>query len=227
MMYFDPFGLIVFAVSMLMALVAQGRVKLAYAKYSQVGVRAGLTGADVARQILRDADVDGVSIEAIPGLMTDHYDPRSRTLRLSEDVYHGRSIASLGIAAHEVGHAIQHAYGYWPLEMRSLMYPVSSLGSSLAFPLAFAGLIFQMPMLLNIGIWLFAAAVAFTLVTLPVEFNASSRAVKCLAHGGYMTDEELRGTRSVLNAAALTYVAAAATALLQLLHLILLARSRE
>ncbi len=228
LMSFDPISLGIFGLTFVFSMLAQGKVKMAYAKYSQVGVRSGVSGVQIAQQILREYDIDDVTIEPIAGEMTDHYDPRSKTLRLSEHVYSGRSIASLGIAAHEVGHAIQHAYGYAPLEMRSLMYPVANLGSKLAFPLIFAGLIFaQFPFLLTLGIWMFAASVAFTLITLPVEFNASKRAVVALADGGMMTADELKGTKSVLNAAALTYVAAAATSVLWLLYYMMIANNRD
>ncbi len=230
--------------AILFALWAQARVRGAYAKYSKVGVRAGLTGADVARFILRDqstsvAQAGGkaalsevVNLECIPGEMTDHYDPRDKTLRLSEGVYHGRSIAALGIAAHEVGHALQDADNYAPMQLRQLMYPASSIGSTLAFPLIFGGLIlgymgYAVPWLITAGIWLFAAAVAFTIVTLPVEFNASRRALLALANGRYLTEEELDGARAVLSAAALTYVAAAAAAILQLIRLILITQRRN
>lgn len=230
--------------AILFALWAQAKVRGAYAKYSKVGVRTGLTGADVARLILRDQSMsvahaggraalsEAVSLECIPGEMTDHYDPRDKTLRLSEGVYHGRSIAALGIAAHEVGHALQDAGNYAPMQLRQVMYPVSSIGSTLAFPMIFGGLIlgymgYAVPWLITAGIWLFAAAVAFTIVTLPVEFNASRRALLALANGGYLTQEELEGARAVLSAAALTYVAAAAAAILQLVRLILITQRRD
>lgn len=233
---FDSYFFILIIPALLFSLWAQWKVKSAYSKYAQVGNRAGLTGADVARMILRDADVEAaghhVEIEPIGGQLSDHYDPRSQTLRLSQDVYHGRSIAALGIAAHEVGHAIQHARSYAPLELRSLMYPVSSLGSTLAFPLFFGGFIFPNIQvfgfnLMYLGILFFTGAVAFTVVTLPVEFNASRRAIRALANGGYLTDDEISGARAVLSAAALTYVASAAMAAAQLLRMILLANARD
>ncbi len=223
--------------ALLLAMWAQAKVKSAYHRYSQVGVRSGITGAEVAQYILRDSNIpiergtsrggtEAVGLEAIGGQMTDHYDPRSRTLRLSQDVYSGRSIAALGIAAHEVGHAIQHAHGYAPMSLRSVVYPVSSIGSTLAWPLFFAGFLLQQPVLLNVGIVLFSAAVFFTLVTLPVEFNASRRAVVALSKGGYLTQDELHGVKKVLSAAAMTYVAASAMAIMQLLRMILLSQRR-
>ena len=226
---FHPADLLIIP-ALILAVWAQAKVRSAYAKYSTVRTRAGITGAQVAAQIMRASNVNQVSIEPVAGEMTDHYDPTKKVLRLSEGVYDGTSIAALGIAAHEVGHAIQDAQGYAPMKLRALMYPISSLGSTLAFPLVFIGLIFNSgysSWLISLGIWFFTAAVAFTLVTLPVEFDASRRAVKALTTGGYMSDEELAGVRKVLGAAAMTYVAAAATALLQLLRLIMIARSRD
>jgi hypothetical protein len=206
------------------------KVRSTYAHYAQKGTRSGMTGRQVADAILRDAGVSVTGIERIPGEMSDHYDPRTRTLRLSEAVYGGRSIAALGIAAHEVGHAIQHARGYAPMSLRSAVYPLSSLGSSLSFPLFFIGFLFGSEtgaLMMNAGILLFSLAVAFTLVTLPVEFNASSRALKALSSGGYLQTDEMKGARKVLSAAAMTYVASAAMALMQLLRLILLAQRRD
>ncbi|NUM55327.1 MAG: zinc metallopeptidase [Candidatus Hydrogenedentes bacterium] len=217
---------------------AQWKVKSAYAKYSQIGTRSGLTGAQVAARVLQDARIglvgnakaargQVVSLEAIGGHLTDHYDPRDRTLRLSDEVYHGQSIAALGIATHEVGHAIQHANAYSMLMWRNAIYPVTSIASTLSWPLLLIGLFAGYSPLLNIGIALFAFAVLFTLITLPVEFDASRRALRALADGGYLTDDELYGARKVLGAAAMTYVAAAAVALLELLRLVLIARGRD
>ncbi len=234
-MYFSSMLLLIPA--LLFGVWAQIKVKSAYSKYSKVGVRSGLTGAQVAQQILRDADIEMVTdpsmhpagtvcgLECMPGKLTDHYDPRSHTLRLSEEVYLGSSVASLGIAAHEAGHAIQHAQLYLPLTMRNVVYPISNIGSTLAFPLFFIGLVFvRSPFLMNIGIMLYSFAVFFTVVTLPVEFNASKRALRALANGGYLADDEMYGAKKVLTAAALTYVAAAAMAILQLVRMILISR---
>lgn len=220
-----------------LALWAQAKVRSAYQEFSEVANRRGLTGADVARAILRDAGITLTNhpeeagggpvcaLEAVPGHLSDHYDPRTRTLRLSEEVYDGRSVAALGIAAHEVGHAIQHARLYSPLMIRNFVYPVCNLGTMLAWPLLIAGLL-VIPPLLKVAIVLYTLAVLFTVLTLPVEFNASSRALKALAHGGYLDDEELRGARKVLTAAALTYVAATAMAVMQLLRMVLIAGRR-
>lgn len=216
--------------AIVIALWAQARVSMAYRKYAAIETRSRMTGAQAAYQIMRGANVTGVDIEVVPGEMTDHYDPVKKVLRLSQAVYSGSSIASVGIAAHEVGHAIQDASAYAPMKIRHLMYPISSIGSTLAFPLIFIGLIFNFAysqLLVSLGIWLFTAAVAFTIITLPVEFNASSRAIKALTAGGYLTQDELYGVRKVLGAAAMTYVAAAAAAVLQLLRLLIIARGRD
>lgn len=228
---------LIFAIPpMLLALYAQLKVKSTFAKYSEVGTRSGLSGAEVAARILRDSGIavtnnpeaypkgQGVAIEAAPGVLTDHYSPNEQTLRLSEPVYGGRSVAALGVAAHEVGHAIQHANNYAPLSLRSMVYPVTGIGSTLAWPIFFVGLILGNGGILfqQIGVALFSFAVIFTLVTLPVEFNASKRALRALAGGGYLTDDEMYGARKVLNAAALTYVAAAAMAAAQLLRMIII-----
>lgn len=221
--------------AMAFAMWAQSRVKSTYHKYSRVGTRGHLTGADVAKAILRDENIElthnplgypggpACNLEATPGQLTDHYDPRSRTLRLSEDIYHGQSVAALGIAAHEVGHAIQHARLYSPLMLRNIVYPACNIGSTLAWPLFLVGF-FVSPALMQAAIILFTLAVAFTVITLPVEFNASSRALRALSEGGYLDADELQGARKVLNAAALTYVAAAAVALSHLMRMLILAR---
>ncbi len=227
--FFHPADLLMIP-AIIIAIWAQARVRSAYRKYASVQTRSGMTGVQVAYQIMREANVNGVPVEVTPGEMTDHYDPEKKVLRLSSAVYSGTSIAALGIAAHEVGHAIQDANGYAPMKLRHLVYPVSRLGSTLAFPLIFIGFIFNFSyssVLINLGIWLFTAAVAFTIVTLPVEFNASSRAIKALTAGGYMSREELQGVRKVLGAAAMTYVASAAAAVLQLIRLLLIARGRD
>ncbi|HOV73103.1 MAG TPA: zinc metallopeptidase [Candidatus Hydrogenedentes bacterium] len=235
---FDP-TMILLIPAMILAVWAQIKVKSTYAKFSQVATRSGLTGADVAKLILQDANIPlsndpsrfpgGVAcgLAAIPGELTDHYDPRTRMLNLSEDIYYGRSIAALGIAAHEVGHAIQHAQLYGPLALRNIIYPVCGLGSTLAFPLFFIGLIANFGVLMQVAILLFTLAVFFTVLTLPVEFNASRRALLALENGGYLTADELYGARKVLSAAAMTYIAAAAMAIMQLIRMLLIARSRD
>lgn len=233
-MIIDPFmfhpATLLMIPAIIIAVWAQARVKSAYHKYARIAVRSGITGAQAAHHILEASGVGPLPVEQIPGQMTDHYDPTKKVVRLSQDVYHGASIAAVGIAAHEVGHAIQDAQGYAPIHLRQLMYPISSIGSTLAFPMILVGVFFNFAgsaLLINIGIWLFTAAVAFTIITLPVEFNASSRAIKALTGGGYLNQEELAGVRKVLNAAALTYVAAAAVAILQLVRLLIIARGRS
>jgi hypothetical protein len=232
-MFYDPTFLMVIP-AFILAIWAQAKVKSTYAKYSKVPVRAHITGADVAGLILQDADIalvgspeaypagSACGLAAIGGRLSDHYDPRTRMLNLSEDVYYGSSIAALGVAAHETGHAIQHAKAYGPLALRNVIYPVCNLGSTLAFPLFFIGLFVSFKPLMTAGILLFTLAVFFTVLTLPVEFNASRRALLALEHGGYLDAEELKGARKVLSAAAMTYVAAAAMAILQLIHLLIL-----
>ncbi|MEC9477011.1 MAG: zinc metallopeptidase, partial [Planctomycetota bacterium] len=207
--YFDPMYFVVVGPAFLLAIWAQMRVKSAFQHWSQVPLRSGWTGAQVAQKVCEIGGADGVQIEQTPGQLSDHYDPRNRVLRLSSDNYHGRSVAAAAIAAHEAGHAIQHATRYPMLALRSAYVPAASLGSWFAFPMLFAGMIFRYPPLIYIGIALFSAVVLFQIITLPVEFDASARAKRVLADSGIISDEEeLGGVRSVLGAAALTYVAA-------------------
>ena len=215
-MIFDPLYIIMILPALLLSIYAQFKVKSTYSRFSKVSTYRGITGAQAAREILRSAGVHGVDIELTRGFLSDHYDPRSRVLRLSESVYAGDSIASVGVAAHEAGHAIQHAHGYAPLKLRSALVPVSSLGSDLAWPLLIIGFIFMAQSLILAGIVFFSLAVLFQIVTLPVEFNASSRALQALPASGILSDSEVAGARKVLTAAALTYVAAATAAVLQL-----------
>lgn len=203
------------------SLFAQFLVSSRFSKYSKVRSRSGMTGAQAAERILQSQGIYNVSIQRISGKLTDHYDPRNKTLSLSDAVYNSTSIAAVGVAAHECGHAIQHARGYAPLSFRSALVPVANLGSQLSWLFILLGIFFGgSHTLIVIGIVMFSAAVLFQLVTLPVEFNASGRALKLLTETGILQREEVSGTRKVLAAAALTYVAAAATAVLQLLRLI-------
>ena len=224
---FDPTMLLIIP-GLILTLWAQARVKSAYSKYSQVRSRSGVTGAQVARDILNRAGLQRVAVEPTPGELTDHYDPRDGVLRLSEGVYNSQSIAALGIAAHEAGHAIQHGEHYGALVLRTAIAPAAATGSQLGIWIFMAGILISMfahgsmVWLLDIGIILFSVGVVFTLITLPVEFNASKRAIAILERGGYLTLDEIPEARAVLNAAALTYVAAAATAVLTLLRLIIL-----
>lgn len=219
MWLFDPLYLVMLLPALLLGFYAQWRVRSTFAQYSRVNAASGTSAERLARRLLDGAGLSDVKIEQIKGTLTDHYDPRTRTLRLSNP--ESRSLAALGVAAHEVGHAIQHARAYRPLELRTAIVPVANFGSQLALPLFFLGLFFQMPVLMTAGIIAYSLAVLFTLVTLPVEFNASQRAIGLLQDGGFVTSgQELGAVKRVLSAAALTYVAAAATAILTLLYLL-------
>jgi len=220
-LWYDP-TIVLLLPAILLAMYAQFKVQSTFARYSRIPARSGLTGAEVAREILRDNRIYDVRVEMTPGILTDHYDPRNKVLRLSQQVYSSNSLAALGVAAHEAGHVIQHQYGYVPFNIRTLIVPVAAIGSQLAFPLLFLGLVFGLRELAQIGVIAFSLAVLFQLITLPVEYNASSRAIEALEVGGYLTREETPHTRRVLNAAALTYVAATLTAILQLLRLMLI-----
>jgi Zn-dependent membrane protease YugP len=224
--FWDPTMIIVLP-ALLLAIYAQLRVQSTYARFSQVPISNRLTGAQVAQEILRRNGLSGVEIDRTDGVLSDHYDPRTRTLNLSSNVHDGLSVASAGVAAHETGHAIQHARQYAPLALRSAMVPTVQFGSWLAWPLFVLGLFIHSGVMVQLGILIYSAAVAFAMVTLPVEFDASARAMHALREEGLVTPDELRGVRAVLTAAALTYVAAAAMAALQLLRMLLLARREE
>lgn len=226
-MYIDIYYIILIVPTLLLSIWAQIKVKSTFASYSQKINSRGITGAQAAAYLLRVNNINDVRIERVSGSLTDHYDPSSKVLRLSESVYGKTSIAAVGVAAHETGHAIQHAVGYGPLVLRSTLVPVANIGSSAGPVLALLGIIFSWNFLLNLGILLFGCAVLFYLVTLPVEFNASSRAVAILGKTGVMSPQELSGVKKVLNAAALTYVASALTAVANLLRLILISRNRR
>lgn len=223
---FDPTYLLII-IGMLLSLAASAKLKSTFAVYRGRRSASGLTGAEAARRILSAAGITDVQIVPVSGSLTDHYDPRSKTVRLSEDIYGQTSLAAVGVAAHECGHAIQHHIDYAPLGIRSALVPVANFGSTLSWPLFFAGLIFSIQPLLTLGIVLFSFAVLFQLVTLPVEFNASSRALHMLESTGILSRDENSGARKVLRAAALTYVAALASSILQLLRLIILAGGRR
>lgn len=228
-MYFDPTYFLVL-IGVVLSLLASGRVKSTFSRYSQVRNSRGLTGAQAAEQVLHTAGIYDVRIEHVRGNLTDHYDPRSKVLRLSDSVYGQTSVAAVGVAAHECGHAIQHAKGYGPLKLRSTLVPVANFGSKLAWPLIIFGLFISgesSRILINAGIIAFLGAVLFQLITLPVEFNASNRAIRMIADSGMMYGEEIKGAKKVLGAAALTYVASAATAILQLLRILILTGGRR
>lgn len=221
--FFFDWTMIIVIPGLLLAMYAQMKVSTTYERYSRIAAASGMTGAKVARAILDSTGAEHVGVEMIEGNLTDHYDPRTKVLRLSRQVYGGYSLASLGVAAHEAGHAIQHSTGYLPLNIRHSLVPVANFGSTLAFPLFLIGLVATIPSLITAGLYLFAAVVLFQLVTLPVEFNASHRALAVLEGSGYISRSEVPGTKAVLNAAALTYVAAALVGLLNLLRLMVLA----
>ena len=218
---------ILLIIGMLLSLAASAKLKSTFAKYRRIRSASGLTGAEAAARILRAAGITDVQIRAIAGSLTDHYDPRTKTVSLSQDIYGQTSLAAVGVAAHECGHAIQHAVHYAPLEMRSAIVPVANLGSSLSWPLFLIGLLAGIRPLTTAGIVLFSLAVLFQLVTLPVELNASSRALRMLEGTGILGVSEVKGARKVLTAAALTYVAALAASILQLLRLLILAGGRR
>lgn len=218
---------ILLIIGALISLIASAKLKSTFAKYKNVPSACGLTGAQAALHILRAAGITDVQVQSVSGSLTDHYDPRNKTVNLSRDVYNKTSLAALGVAAHECGHAIQHAVQYKPLEIRGAIVPLVNLGSTLSWPIFFLGLVMSIEPLITAGILLFSLAVLFQLVTLPVEINASARALEMLENTGILGHEENRGARKVLTAAALTYVAALLSSILQLLRLILLSGRRD
>ena len=228
-MYFDPTYVLVL-LGVVICMVASAKMNSTFNKYSRVRNHSGMTGRDAAEQILHREGLYDVRIEHISGNLTDHYDPRTKVVRLSDATYNSTSVAALGVAAHECGHAVQHATGYVPLKIRGSLVPVANFGSSIAWPLIILGLFFNgrsSAMFINFGILAFSLAVLFQIVTLPVEFNASNRALKILGNSGMLYESEVKDTRKVLTAAALTYVAGAASAILQLLRILLLTNNRR
>ena len=233
--YFDPTYILVL-IGAVLCIWASSRVNSTYSKYARVRARSGMTGAQAAQRILQMSGIHDVQIQHIAGNLTDHYDPSGKVLRLSDSVYGSASVAAIGVAAHECGHALQHREGYFPLKFRSALVPAANIGSKLGLPLVILGLIlgigFDLPgggyfSLAQIGIWVFSLAVLFQVVTLPVEFDASKRALKLLEETGILYRDEAAGSRRVLGAAALTYVAAAASSILQLLRLVILSGGRR
>ena len=223
----DIYYLILVVPTLIFSMIAQFMVKSTFSKYSNVRCSKNITGQDAAFLLLRNNSINDVAVEPVQGSLTDHYDPGAKKLRLSEPVYAQPSIAAVGVAAHETGHAIQHAKHYGPLVLRSTLVPVANIGSSMGPWMAIAGLALSFDFLINIGLLLFAGAVIFYIITLPVEFNASARALAILKSGDVLTSEELKGVKKVLTAAALTYVASALTAIMNFLRLFLLSRSRK
>jgi len=227
--YYDYTYLIYLLPAMIVTMIAQVRVKSAFRKYSRIATARNMTGAQAAEAVARFGGADGVQIQRISGSLTDNFDPRNNTISLSEDVYSSSTIAAVGVAAHEAGHAIQNAKGYLPNKIRAVLVPVTSFGSKLAIPLVIIGLILpvQYDFVVTIGIVLYSFAVLFQLITLPVEFNASFRAIKALDAAGILYPDELEGAKSVLKAAAMTYLAASFAAIMNLLRLLALAGNRR
>lgn len=224
---FDIYYLVLVIPAFIFSLYAQFKVKSTFNQFSKVGNSRGMTGADIARTILDRSGLNDVMVEAVAGELSDHYDPRTKVVRLSQSVYGSSSVSAIGVAAHETGHAIQHKEGYAPLVLRSTLVPVAQIGSSIGPTMAIFGLILSWKFLISLGILLFGAAVLFYLVTLPVEFNASSRAIRTLEDTGILNYDEIDPAKKVLKAAAMTYVASAAVAMANLLRLILLANRRD
>ncbi len=209
------------------SMIASAKVRSSFNKYSKVMSRSGMTGADVARRMLTDAGIGDVSVAQVSGSLTDHYSPKDRMLRLSDSVYGSSSVAAIGVAAHECGHAIQDKEDYGPLRLRTLSVPLATIGSKVSIPLVIIGIIFGLTGLARVGVVLFTLVVLFQLITLPVEFDASKRAVRILERDGILAADELSGAKSVLRAAAMTYVAALLSSVLQLLRLVMLTRRRD
>ena len=226
-MFYWDWTMIFVIPGLLLGLWAQMRVSSAFKKYSAVHAHNGMSAEEVARSMLNRSGCGDVSVRTVSGNLTDHYDPRNNTLRLSDGVHGSTSVAAIGVAAHECGHAMQQHEGYAPLKQRSALVPVVNLGSNLYFPIFLLGLVFSWEPLLYVGIACFALTLVFALVTLPVEFNASGRALSVLEEQGYLSRDEMDGARAVLNAAAMTYVAAAISSLLQLVRLLIIARDRR
>lgn len=220
--YMDPTYVLVI-LAFVLTMFASFGVNSAFKKYSEVYNRRGLTGAQAARYILDRNGLGNIRVERVSGKLTDHYDPKSNVIRLSESTYDSTSVAAVGVAAHESGHAVQHATGYAPIKIRNTIVPFVNIGSTLSMPIFLIGLIFSLPMLANIGVVLFSAVLVFQLITLPVEFNASSRAMSIMNETGMLDTEELNQAGKVLRAAAMTYVAAVASSALQLLRLLMIA----
>lgn len=224
--YYDPTYILVI-IGAVLCILASSRVNSTYAKYAKVRARGGMTGAEAAQRILSMSGINDVRIEHVGGSLTDHYDPAKKVLRLSDSVYGSRSVGAIGVAAHECGHALQHKEGYFPLKFRAFLVPAANIGSRLGLPLVILSLVMGLGSLARIGVWVFAIAVLFQVVTLPVEFNASGRALRMVESYGIMNADEVDDCKRVLGAAALTYVAAAASSVLQLLRLLILTGNRR
>lgn len=223
----DYYYLVLVVPALLLALIAQFKVKSTFSAYSNIRSQRGLTGEQAARQVLSHYGINDVNIEMVNGKLTDHYDPRDNVIRLSQDVYSSTSIAAIGVACHEAGHAAQHAQGYVPIKIRNAILPICNIGSTLGFPLAIAGIIFSFEPLISIGLLLYALVAVFQFATLPVEFNASSRAIKVIDEAGILNEDEAKGAIKVLKSAAMTYVAALTVSIANLLRLFMLANNRR
>ena len=224
--YYDPTYVLVL-LGVVISLLASWGVKRTFAKYSKVGNSYGMTAREVAERILQDAGIYDVAIEPVKGELTDHYSPSEKVLRLSATVYNSTSVAAIGVAAHECGHAIQHARDYAPIKVRNTIVPVVNIGQNFSIPLIMLGLVLSLTPLVSLGIILFSFALIFQVITLPVEFNASNRALRILDERNYLAGDELKGAKAVLTAAAMTYVAAVISSALQLLRLVLLSKRRD
>lgn len=227
MFFYDYYYLILVVPAILISMFAQAKVQSTYKKYAEVMSKSGLTAHEVTRKILDKAGLTNVRIEHVKGTLTDHFDPTKNVIRLSDSVYGDASVASLGVAAHEAGHAVQYAVGYTPIKLRNTVLPAANIGSKLSVPLIILGIIFSIRPLVTFGILLFSLVLLFQLITLPVEFDASRRALKVLGETGILNEEELSGSKKVLSAAAMTYVAAALLSAMQLLRLVLISRRRD
>lgn len=225
--YASNYYIILVLPMILLSVIASVKVKSTFNKYSAFHSLRGLTGAQAASEVLRFYGISNVAVEHVAGELTDHYDPKLNVIRLSDKVYNSTSVAAIGVACHEAGHAAQYAEGYAPVKVRSVIYPACSIGSKIGFPLAILGIVFSFNFLVTLGIAFFGLAVFFQLVTLPVEFNASRRAVRVIDETGILQTEEIKGVKKVLTAAALTYVASLAVSLANLLRLVLLANRRR
>lgn len=217
----DGYYILLVLPAIIFSMIAQSKVNSAFNKYSKVSSRRGITGADAALAVLRLNGVSGVRIERGSGRLSDHYDPRTNVIRLSDSVYGATTVAAIGVAAHEAGHAVQYANGYFPIRLRAAIIPVTQIGSNLAMPLIMVGLVLNTSLLIKAGLVFFFTAVVFQLITLPVEFNASNRAIDAIAEAGLLYEDELPGAQKTLSAAALTYVAALMVALAQFLRLLM------
>jgi Zn-dependent membrane protease YugP len=222
----DPYYIILILPAIILTFIAQGLVKSTFSKYSKVSCM--LSGAEAAKRVLEANGIRDVKIERVSGNLTDHYDPKANVIRLSAPVYDARTVSAVGVACHEAGHAVQYANAYVPIKLRSLIYPVANIGSRLAIPLILLGIIFSYPVLMDVGIIVFAAAVVFHLVTMPVEFNASRRAIASIRENNILLDDsEIKGARKVLTAAALTYIASFLLSLMQFLRLLAMTNRRR